>query len=351
MSGISIFRTADGFFLDCNADDIASVLVGKAAQACSGTFDIPENMAKRIANVGVEAVDDGEIYILEPVEKVKVNRKPENAPGSMVVQALIFSKKRFASVGECKSWIKGSKFGDFGVDETENSFRFRQYDPEHFSDFRTTTLTDGVSAVVGRVVGGAKTSSDEKDSAEDTDTSKREKTGDEERPVAPDDVKAVNERIREHGLLVLKGSEQENKPEGAEEKEERYVLSLVMEPNDGQSGAPFKPDTQGDIQSAQEIRKTAHRWMEHYGLIDLVHSWQSLTKDDVRVLESYLAPADFRLGDGDSAYTVGRGSWLLAVRVINDAIWKAIKGGELGAYSIGGTAERVPVGAPQESEG
>jgi hypothetical protein len=116
---------------------------------------------------------------------------------------------------------------------------------------------------------------------------------------------------------------------------------MVLEPNDGKDGAPFKPDTQKDVYSSDDIRKACHVWMEYYGAIDLMHSWKALGKQDVRVLECYIAPCNFQNGEDN----VVKGSWMLAVRIANDELWKAVKEGKLGAFSIGGTANRVPLEA------
>jgi len=58
----------------------------------------------------------------------------------------------------------------------------------------------------------------------------------------------------------------------------------------------------------------------------------------VKVLESYLAPTDFAVGD----VSVRRGTWMLAVRVLSDELWDRVKGGDLTGFSIGGTARRLP---------
>jgi len=56
------------------------------------------------------------------------------------------------------------------------------------------------------------------------------------------------------------------------------------------------------------------------------------------ILESYLAPAEFEV-DGTR---IKRGTWLLAVRVTDDDLWRQIKSGELTGFSIGGRALRRP---------
>jgi hypothetical protein len=87
--------------------------------------------------------------------------------------------------------------------------------------------------------------------------------------------------------------------------------------------------------------------MENHGLVDLMHSWEALGKDNVRVLESYLAPSTFKIGVGEDEQKVIKGSWLVALRIVNDALWAAIKEGKLGAYSIGGVANRTPLDATE----
>ena len=120
-------------------------------------------------------------------------------------------------------------------------------------------------------------------------------------------------------------------------EEERFVLGIVLEPNDGEDGAPLDPDTQKDIYSAEEIRQAAHKFMEEYRNLGVMHS--ELANDKIKILESYIAPADFIL-DGTK---IRKGTWLLAVRVIDDTLWQCVKRGELTGFSIGGSAMRSPV--------
>jgi len=79
-------------------------------------------------------------------------QKNKNQKG-MVVQTLILSKDRFKTVAEAKAWIKENNFKDYGVDETDNSYRFRQRNPEEFQtgSMRTFEVTNGVKAVGGRL--------------------------------------------------------------------------------------------------------------------------------------------------------------------------------------------------------
>ncbi|MDI7270024.1 MAG: XkdF-like putative serine protease domain-containing protein, partial [Myxococcota bacterium] len=112
--------------------------------------------------------------------------------------------------------------------------------------------------------------------------------------------------------------------------EERYVLGIVLEPE--------TVDAQKDIYSAAEIRDAAHRFMEEYRNVGLMH--RELVNGRVKILESYLAPADFEL----AGTHIKKGTWLLAVRVLADDLWRQVKGGELNGLSIGGSASRRSVG-------
>ncbi len=123
---------------------------------------------------------------------------------------------------------------------------------------------------------------------------------------------------------------------GTDPTDERYVLGIVLEPE--------VIDAQGDIYSADEIREAAHRFMEEFGGLGLMHRLR--VNDEVKVLESFLAPTDFALGDT----SVRKGTWLLAVRVLGDELWEKVKSGELTGFSIGGSARRVPEPTPPQTE-
>lgn len=56
------------------------------------------------------------------------------------------------------------------------------------------------------------------------------------------------------------------------------------------------------------------------------------------ILESYLAPTSFALEGAQ----VRKGTWLLAMRVLDDDLWSQVKSGELTGLSMGGSAARLP---------
>ena len=115
---------------------------------------------------------------------------------------------------------------------------------------------------------------------------------------------------------------------GADPGDERFVLGIVLEPD--------IVDAQGDTYSIDEVRQAAHRFMEEFGGLGLMH--QMRVNDQVKILESYLAPGEVELG----GVAVRKGTWLLAVHVLSDQLWEQVKSGQLTGFSIGGSARKIP---------
>ena len=115
--------------------------------------------------------------------------------------------------------------------------------------------------------------------------------------------------------------------------EERLVLGIVLEPTK-EMGAP---DTQRDVYSADEVRKSAYRFMEEYQTIGLQH--RSDISDRVKILLNWIALEDTTI----NGQPVTAGTWLLGVRVQDDALWQDVKDGKITGFSIGGIATRTAV--------
>jgi len=111
-------------------------------------------------------------------------------------------------------------------------------------------------------------------------------------------------------------------------KEERYIMGIVM--------IPEVADAHGEVTSAEEIRQAAHKFLARGPKIGYQHSE---TPGGLTLLESYIAPVDFALG----TRKIVKGTWLMAVRVDNDKIWKEVKDGTITGFSIEGYARKVPV--------
>jgi DNA adenine methylase len=123
---------------------------------------------------------------------------------------------------------------------------------------------------------------------------------------------------------------------GIEPGDERYVMGIVLEPD--------VVDAQGDTYSAEEIRGAAHKFMEDFGGLGLMHRMR--VNGQVKVLESFLAPTSFKVGERE----VKKGTWLLAVRILADELWERVRDGDLTGFSIGGSARRVPEASlPQDA--
>lgn len=77
---------------------------------------------------------------------------PDMKQDETTIQTLILSKERFDSLEDARAWVTDHDFRADKVDETDNSFRFRQIQPSACQDetFRTIEITEGVSAVICR---------------------------------------------------------------------------------------------------------------------------------------------------------------------------------------------------------
>ena len=66
------------------------------------------------------------------------------------VQTLILLKDKFEKESEARGWAKEHDFKSDKLDETEDSWRFRQFEPDacDSDSFKTIELEEGVSAVI-----------------------------------------------------------------------------------------------------------------------------------------------------------------------------------------------------------
>jgi len=369
-------------------------------------------------------LDGLEVSVQKRAERVRIFMKQ-----STTLQTLILDKKRFKSEADARRWLKEHEFTSGKVDETEDSYRFRQREPGEFKEgsFRTITLTAGVKGVIGIlkrqtekreelrcdienevrklggdfVLDGFITSGDRATTylgihdalflpSAGNVTAKRyierrrkvehllQKS--EQVYLTPSQLVRTdielqealvwaNESPESNGAIikaadasytfggnelcaVFKGNAQTEDQKAFDEvlqkklpllktekstDDERFVLGVVLEPNDGTEGAPLDPDTQKDIYSAEDIRESAHKFMEKFRNIGLMH--KGVINSKVKILESYVAPVEMNV----NGTKVRKGTWLLAVRVLDDALWRAIKRGDLTGFSIGGSALRKPV--------
>lgn len=111
------------------------------------------------------------------------------------------------------------------------------------------------------------------------------------------------------------------------EKDERFVFGVVL--------VPDEVDSQGETYTADEVRKAAHSFMEHFGgIIKVMHQGRAI--DGIKVIETYVT----KQKEAHGGETLPVGTWLMGTRVQDDELWMAVKRGEFTGYSIGGTALR-----------
>ena len=108
--------------------------------------------------------------------------------------------------------------------------------------------------------------------------------------------------------------------------DQQIVYGVVSEPD--------TVDLQGDRLSKAEIRKACHKFMQTSQKITKEH--EGPAKADI--IESYIAPVDYKCG----GQVVKAGSWVMAVKIHDKDVWKAVKDGEITGFSIAGQGERVP---------
>jgi len=115
-------------------------------------------------------------------------------------------------------------------------------------------------------------------------------------------------------------------------QEPRVLYGVVYSPCE--KGQKCQLDTQSDWVEPKELREAAWDFMAKSRIIGHQHRGPAKAE----VVESFVAPMDMAV-DGEK---ITKGSWVLAVRVKDDALWKSVIDGELNAFSIGGKGIRTP---------
>ena len=100
----------------------------------------------------------------------------------------------------------------------------------------------------------------------------------------------------------------------------------------GEVYAPGFPDSQGDFMTPEEIKKMAYNFLRkgETSNIDVNHSQ---TPSGSYVVESFIAR------DDDPIFIPG--SWVIGVKVPDEAIWKMVKSGDLNGFSLDGMGVRT----------
>ena len=105
---------------------------------------------------------------------------------------------------------------------------------------------------------------------------------------------------------------------------------------------PLVKDAHDDFATADEIEVAAHNYLPR-AMLNVEHTTdQALEKADSVVVESYIAPCDFKLAaDTDDDDTVKKGSWVLVTKLFTKELIEAVRKGEITGYSLEGTALKL----------
>ncbi|KKN87438.1 hypothetical protein LCGC14_0258930 [marine sediment metagenome] len=121
------------------------------------------------------------------------------------------------------------------------------------------------------------------------------------------------------------------------DSERHYILSVVLEPNDGKGEAPLDPDAHNDIYSDDEIWDACVYWYEQGAGLGVMHE-RGATTSELLPVHNIIAPVDMEIG----GEFVRAGSWLIGSLVLSADLWQRIESGELNAWSVDGRALRRP---------
>ena len=100
---------------------------------------------------------------------------------------------------------------------------------------------------------------------------------------------------------------------------------------------PLVKDTHEDFATELEIETAAHNYLPQ-AMLNVEHQKsQSLEKSDSVVVESYIAPCDFKMGED----IVRKGSWVLVTKLFTEELIEKVRNGDITGYSLEGTAFKL----------
>lgn len=274
-------------------------------------------------------------------------------PGSEVL-TLIFDKEKYP-VTDAKAWAKDHGYASGTLDETEDSVRLKQTDPETYTRMRTITLTAGIKAIIGVPKTTVKALQ-----AAFSEFCALRKIVFKSNEILVEGIESTPAgtiyRIAygpAHAYFAAAGGHAAPLPEyktisaekivwfmKAEGKAKQYTLGVVYPKGE--------VDFHGDTMDEDELEKAAWSFMSKDGVggrVGLMH--RPGTAGAGRVVESYVYRGpDWTMkragGKDKGEETVRAGDWLMGV-VWNEEAWKAVQAGEITGYSLQGVARKSDV--------
>lgn len=131
--------------------------------------------------------------------------------------------------------------------------------------------------------------------------------------IQTEEAKKVDRVKKEYNSTILKLDDSK-----------RLVYGVVLEPN--------SIDAQEDSITEEEIEKACHYFMKSRVIGD-----RHKKTAQAELVESYLAPVDFTSNNQE----VKKGSWIIAVKIHSDSLWKAVREGKYTGFSVGGYGTRI----------
>lgn len=116
-----------------------------------------------------------------------------------------------------------------------------------------------------------------------------------------------------------------------------YGFASVITKDDGS----YEEDTQGDVIFEEDLLDAAHQYMRKSRQIGLNHRIKSGIGE---VVESVVLTRDVQKALG--VHPPRPVAWFIGAHVANPEIWARVRSGELAAFSIGGTGDRIPLISP-----
>lgn len=110
--------------------------------------------------------------------------------------------------------------------------------------------------------------------------------------------------------------------------DQQIVTGIVYEPG--------VVDSQGDYATAETIEAACYDFALNGGKPGVQHDPNSVGDGRIAILESYICPADCEIG----GQAVTKGTWIQTLKILDTALWAAIKSGEVTGLSLGGAAVR-----------
>jgi len=112
----------------------------------------------------------------------------------------------------------------------------------------------------------------------------------------------------------------------ANNKKKQIVYGIVYEPD--------VIDSHNDFSNAEEIEKASHNYLANFSNTKVMHELDANNR--AKVVESYIAPVDFSMGN----QKIKKGSWVMAMHIIDKSLWNLVEAGKINAFSMGGQAQQ-----------